>query len=36
MAALVDQPATLPRIARAAQRAGELAAGLLDIEEARP
>jgi hypothetical protein len=36
IAAYVDQPANLPRIARAAQRAGELAAALLDIEEARP
>jgi hypothetical protein len=36
MAALVDQPANLARIARAAQRAGELAAALLDDQEARP
>jgi hypothetical protein len=35
LAELVDQPATLPRIARAATRAGELAAELLDDQEAR-
>jgi hypothetical protein len=36
IAAYVDNPANLPRIARAAQRAGELAAALLDDQEARP
>jgi hypothetical protein len=36
MAELVDQPATLPPIARAAQRARRLAGELLDVEEARP
>jgi hypothetical protein len=35
IAADVDNPATLPRIARAAQRARDLAGELLDIEEAR-
>jgi hypothetical protein len=36
LAAYVDNPADLTRIARAAQRAHELAGELLDIEEARP
>jgi hypothetical protein len=36
LAELVDQPTTLPHIARAATRAGELAAQLLDDQEARP
>jgi hypothetical protein len=36
IAADVDNPANLPRVVRAAQRAGELGAELLDVEEARP
>jgi hypothetical protein len=36
IAAYVDNPANLPRIAGAAQRALDLAGALLDIEEARP
>jgi hypothetical protein len=32
----VDNPANLPRIARAAQRAGDLAGELADDQEARP
>jgi hypothetical protein len=36
LAELVDQPANLPRIARAAQRARNLAGELLDDQEARP
>ena len=36
IAAYVENPANLPRIARAAQRAGELAAQLLDDQEVRP
>ncbi len=36
IAAYVEDPANLPRIARAAQRARELAAELLDDQEARP
>jgi len=36
IAASVEDPATLPRIVRAANRARELAAALLDAEEARP
>jgi len=36
IAADVDNPANLPRIVRAAGRARELAAELLDAEEARP
>jgi hypothetical protein len=36
LAELVGQPATLPRIARAATRARNLAGELLDVEEARP
>jgi hypothetical protein len=35
LAELVDQPATLPRIARAAQRASELATELADQQEAQ-
>jgi hypothetical protein len=36
IAAYVDNPANLPRIVRAADRARALAAELLDAEEARP
>jgi len=36
IAAYVEDPANLPRIVRAAQRAGELATELLDDQEARP
>ena len=36
LAADAENPAAMPRIARAAKRAGELAGELLDVEEARP
>ena len=36
LAELVEDPASLPRIAHAAQRARDLAGELLDVEEARP
>jgi hypothetical protein len=36
LAALVDQPATLARVVRAADRARRLAGELLDDQEARP